>query len=87
MMLIIKGKFYAKLIALFKFLYIYTEKCQAGHRDILDDKRSFAVVLGMIDIGSSQVCFLADSAAELENGYKDILAYTFNFKFVLVAFE
>jgi hypothetical protein len=33
------------------------------------------------------VCFLADSAAELENGYKDILAYTFNFKFVLVPFE
>jgi hypothetical protein len=41
----------------------------------------------MIDIGSSQICFLAYSLAELEIDCKGFFAAAFNFKFVFVASE
>jgi hypothetical protein len=41
----------------------------------------------MIDIGTAQVCFLADPAAELEVDSKNIIAAAFYFKFMIVALE
>jgi len=41
----------------------------------------------MIDIGSSQIYFLANSITELEIDYKNLLTAAFNFKFVLAARE
>lgn len=41
----------------------------------------------MIDIGSSQECFLANSLTELDKDHKDILTSAFNFKFVIVPLE
>lgn len=84
---IVKGKFNTELIFNFKCCYIQTGKRQAGYWNIQDVKHPAAVILRMVDIGPTQICFFANPVAEFEFDRKNPIATAFNLKLVFIAFK
>jgi chemotaxis protein CheY-P-specific phosphatase CheC len=86
-MFIIKSKLDSKFILNFKILDIYTGEFQSGDRNVGDDEISPFVLLGMIDIGTSQMGSFADSFAKFNDCRIDIFTAASDLKSEFMIFE
>jgi len=86
-MFIIKSKLDSKFILNFKILDIYTGEFQSGDGNVGDNEISPFVLLGMIDIGTSQMGSLADFFTKFNDCRIDILAAASDLKSEFMIFE